>query len=71
MHRILANASRLMSRLTGGRPGTTLCHRAAMRWGYECLFCRIVSWAIRDKIRVHCLDELTPAEIVALKRRRK
>lgn len=42
-----------------------------MRWGWDCLFCRIVSWAIRDKLGVHCLNELTPAEIVAIKRRRK
>jgi len=32
MHRILANASRLLSRMTGGAENTTLCHRAAMRW---------------------------------------
>jgi len=71
MHRILANASRLLSRLTGGTRGTTLCHRAAMRWGYDCVFCKLVSFALRDKIGVHCLDELTAVEIFALKRRRK
>ena len=40
MPRILANASRLLSRMTGGAENTTLCHRAAMRWGWDCLFCR-------------------------------
>lgn len=69
MHRILANASRMLSRLTGGRPGTTLCHRAAMRWGWDCLFCRAVAKVLRD--RDHCLNELSAAEIVARKRRRK
>lgn len=69
MHRILANASRWLSRLTGGRPGTTLCHRTATRWGYDCLFCRAIAVAMRD--RDHCLDELSAAEIVELKRRQK
>lgn len=29
MHRILANVSRLLSRLTGGRAGTALCNMAS------------------------------------------
>lgn len=70
MHRILANASRLLSRITGGAPNTTLCHRAAMRWGWDCLFCRVVSFALRDKIGVHCLDELSASEIVEMKQRK-
>jgi len=69
MHRILANASRLLSRMTGGAENTTLCHRAAMRWGWDCIFCRAIAAVLRD--RDHCLDELSAVEIVALKRRRK
>lgn len=69
MHRILANLSRSLNRLLGGRPGTTLCHRAAMAWGWDCLFCRVIAKALNDKD--HCLDELSAAEIVARKRRRK
>lgn len=66
MHRILANASRLLSRMTGGAENTTLCHRAAMRWGWDCIFCRAIAAVLRD--RDHCLDELSAAEIVARKR---
>lgn len=69
MHKFLADASRVLSRLTGGRKGTTLCHRAAMRWGYDCVFCRAIAAVMRD--RDHCLDELSAHEIVALKRRKK
>lgn len=69
MHRILANASRLLSRMTGGAENTTLCHRAAMRWGYDCVFCRIVGRIMRQP--THCLEECEAHEIVALKRRRK
>ncbi|MBC7148987.1 MAG: hypothetical protein H5U22_06370 [Rhizobium sp.] len=67
MHRFFADLSRLLSRLTGGAPNTTLCHRAAMRWGWDCLFCRAVAAVLHD--RDHCLDELSAAEIVARKRR--
>lgn len=69
MHKFLADASRLLSLLTGGARGTTLCHRAAMRWGWDCIFCRAIAAVLRD--RDHCLDELSAGEIVALKRRRK
>jgi hypothetical protein len=66
MHRILADLSRLLSRMTGGRAGTTLCHRIAMAWGWDCLFCRAVAAALRD--RDHCLAELSAADIVSRKR---
>jgi len=69
MHRFFAGLSRLLSRLTGGAPNTTLCHRAAMRWGWGCIFCRVIASVRRD--RDHCLDELSASEIVVLKRRRK
>lgn len=69
MHRFFADLSRLLSRLTGGAPNTTLCHRAAMQWGWDCAFCKLVALILSDKN--HCLDELSASEIVALKRRRK
>jgi hypothetical protein len=69
MHKFLADTSRLLSRLTGGRKGTTLCHRAAMRWGYDCVFCKLVGFVLRQP--THCLEECEAHEIVAIKRRRK
>jgi len=55
--------------MTGGAANTTLCHRAATLWGWDCLFCRAVAAVLRD--RDHCMMELSAQEIVALKRRRK
>lgn len=69
MHRLLADVSRMLSRMTGGRRGESLCHRVAMRWGYDCLFCAAIGKLLRD--RDHCLDELSAQEIVELAKRRK
>lgn len=68
MLRVLADASRLLSRITGGEAGTTLCKRAALRWGYDCWFCALVGKVLRQP--THCLEELDPHEIVALKKRK-
>lgn len=67
--RIMAGLSRKLSQLSGGPPNTTLCHRAAMAWGWDCLFCRVIAAVLRD--RNHCLDELSAREIVERKRRQK
>jgi hypothetical protein len=68
MHRVLADASRILSRLSGGPAGSTVCKRAALRWGYDCLFCKIVAKVLRHD--THCLEELEVHEIVALKKRK-
>lgn len=68
MHRVLADLSRLANRLTGGPAGKTLCNRVARVYGYDCVFCRLVAFVLSD--RDHCLDELSAAEIVALKKRK-
>lgn len=64
-----AGLSRLLNRLMGGGKGKTLCHRVALRWGWNCRFCRVVSWVLNDKD--HCLDELSAQEIHDLAKRRK
>lgn len=69
MHRVLADFSRWANRRLGGAENTTLCHRAAMRWGWDCVFCRVVGRIMRQP--THCLEECEAHEIVALKRRRK
>lgn len=63
MRKIIADLSRLICAATGGPSGKTLCWRAAMRWGDNCLFCRLVGWVMREPH--HCADELTAADIVA------
>lgn len=68
MRKVIADLSCILCRVTGGAPGKTLCHRAAMTWGYDCAFCRLVAFVLSD--RDHCLDELSAAEIVALKKRK-
>lgn len=67
--RLMAGLSRALSRATGGKPGHTLCRRVAVRYGYDCLFCRIIATMLQD--RDHCLDELSAREIVELAKRRK
>lgn len=67
--RFMADLSRAANRASGGTSGKTLCNRIAMRWGYDCLFCRAVSLVLRDPD--HCLLELDAQEIVDLARRRK
>lgn len=69
MRRILATLSRVLCRITGGPSNKTLCWRAAMRWGDDCFFCRLVAAALGE--RHHCADELTAADIVARARKRK
>ena len=69
MHRVLANASRFLSRITGGEAGTTLCRRAAVKWGPDCAFCRLVGFVLRQP--THCLEEMTGREIAAWIKRRK
>ena len=68
MQRVLADLSRLLSRISGGSAGSTLCKRAALRWGYDCAFCKLVGEILRQP--THCLEELEPHEIVALKKRK-
>lgn len=69
MHRVLADASRLLSRLSGGPAGSTVCKRAALRWGYDCAFCAFIGWVLRQP--THCLEELEAHEIVAMKKRKR
>ena len=68
MIRVLANASRLLSRLSGGAEGTPLCWRAAMRWGDYCAFCKIVGFVLRQPH--HCADELTAQDIITRLKRK-
>ena len=67
MHDLLAGLSRLINRLRGGTPGKTLCWEEAMNRGYDCGFCRMVGRFLRQP--THCLEELSAAEIRAVKRR--
>lgn len=67
--RFMADLSRLLNRASGGISGHTLCRRIAARYGYDCAFCRAVSFVLRD--RDHCLLELDAREIVDLAKRRK
>jgi hypothetical protein len=62
--RAAAGLSRLLNRATGGHPSRTLCSRIALRWGWNCVFCRVVERALRDPS--HCLDELEAREIIDL-----
>lgn len=48
--------SRTINRLAGGNDGQTLCARMAWLYGSDCLFCRVVGFALRDQD--HCADEL-------------
>lgn len=50
----LGRLSRVLNRVMGGEPGQTLCARIAAR-NTNCLFCRLMSWAIEPN---HCLLEL-------------
>lgn len=50
--RALGSLSRALSGATGGQPGETLCGRMARTRGHDCLFCRLVGVALRD--RDHC-----------------
>lgn len=50
--RLLGNLSRVLNRLLQGNPNETLCGRMARTRGHDCLFCRVVGWALRD--RDHC-----------------
>ena len=59
----LGRVSRWLSRATGGEPGTTLCARAGIRWGHDCLFCKCVGFVLRDPR--HCWDEM----LIEFKRR--
>lgn len=68
MRATIATLSRVLCSLTGGPSGKTLCWRAAMRWGDDCLFCRLVAWALREPH--HCANELTATDIVARLRRK-
>jgi hypothetical protein len=68
MHRVLADFSRWANKVLGGEDGKTLCWRAAMRWGDDCLFCRVVSFVLREKH--HCADELTAQDIITRLKRK-
>lgn len=46
--RFLGNLSRVLNRLLQGNPNETLCGRMARTRGHDCLFCRVVGWALRD-----------------------
>lgn len=67
--RLMADASRLLNRVLGGRGGKSLCWSIAMRWGYDCAFCKLVGKILRQP--THCLEELTASEIIELAKRRK
>ena len=68
MHKWLADLSRLLSRITGGEAGTTLCWRAAMRWGDYCAFCKLVGFILRQPH--HCADELSAQDIITRLKRK-
>ena len=65
---VLADLSRLLNRWTGGEAGRTLCWRAAMRLGDNCLFCRFIGFVLRQEH--HCSDELTAQDIVTRLKRK-
>lgn len=69
MHRLLADFSRFLNIITGGKPGKTMCNRVAVRFGPDCLFCRVVGRVMRQP--THCLEELSGHEIAAWIKRRK
>lgn len=48
----LGDISRFLNRVTGGRKGESLCGRMSRTRGHDCMFCRIVGAALRD--RDHC-----------------
>lgn len=50
--RLCGRLSRALNRLFQGNPNETLCGRMARTRGHDCLFCRVVGWALRD--RDHC-----------------
>lgn len=52
---LCGSLSRILSRLTGGRPGQTLCARIAARFGHDCIFCRLIGRALHDPD--HCWRE--------------
>ncbi len=61
LHDLIANFSRMACSVTGGPSGKTLCLRAAMRWGDDCLFCRLVGQVMGEPH--HCADELSARDI--------
>lgn len=62
MRACLADLSRLLNRLTGGELGKTICWCVAMRWGSDCLFCKVIAAVMRE--RFHCRDELSARDFV-------
>jgi len=57
---MLGMASRILNAMTGGVWPDTLCQRIAMRYGTECLFCKLIGLAVFD--RRHCERELNGYE---------
>lgn len=55
MLRLSGSLSRALNYWTGGERGQTLCARIAIRFGSDCLFCRVVGAVLNDPW--HCLDE--------------
>jgi hypothetical protein len=54
--RFLGNISRIINRLSGGKPNQSLCARIARAYGHDCWFCRMVGAVTRD--RDHCWSAL-------------
>lgn len=52
----LAGLSEVLNRMAGGKPGETLCARMARSYGVNCLFCRYVSFVLREPD--HCARQL-------------